>query len=506
MALSDKKLLEEFELKAQRIAESTVQGVNPLESEADKQKRIAGLLKDYEAFCLYYFFPYISGNKLSAFQKQAANYIDRHKFTIYLAQWSREFGKTVHFNCFIPLYKYFNGKLTGMIAGSASEDLAMRILFDVKANLEHNFRLRNDFSDRRSLGNWSEDGFVTKDGVQFLPFGVGQTPRGTRFGKNRPNYGTVDDINDKKSLKNDAISQEIYEWVKEDFMGALSTNDWTLVVPQNKFHRNTITAKFEEDKEIKGVKTHRVNMLSEKGASNFPEYLTTEACQSKISAAGYFSSQREFFNNPIEEGKIFKEEHMLWGRRHDWRHYDAIVGYADPSYKNNQKSDYKAVVLVGKKGSRYMVFRSRIDKVDIPTMFRWHYSFDELVGDNALIQHWMEASFIQDMHLKALDPLQEEYNRRLRAMGDERAKPDKFQRVSSLEPLFTNGLIEFDETQKTDPGMILLRRQLGAFEKGSNINDDGPDALEGAIYKLDEITRTSKPTEAVPRRKSKFAY
>ena len=110
------------------------------------------------------------------------------------------------------------------------------------------------------------------------------------------------------------------------------------------------------------------------------------------------------------------------------------------------------------------------------------------------------------MHFKALEPLAKEKGRRLRVSGDMRAKPDKFQRVSSLEPLFVNGLIEFDQTQQNAPGMIMLVDQLCAFEKGSSVNDDGPDALEGAIYKLDEMQALSVPPVSVVRKKSKFAY
>ena len=35
--------------------------------------------------------------------------------------------------------------------------------------------------------------------------------------------------------------------------------------------------------------------------------------------------------------------------------------------------------------------------------------------------------------------------------------------------------------------MKLLRSQLLAIEKGSRINDDGPDALEGAIWIADKF-------------------
>ncbi|PHN00605.1 hypothetical protein [Flavilitoribacter nigricans] len=504
--LNDKQLLQEYEAKFQRIADSTVKGVPAFETEEEKQKRVAKALDDYEFFATYYFSDYIAGNKLAKFQKQAARYMDRAKYCIYLLQWFREAGKSVHTEIFYPMWQYYRGNLTGMITGSANEDLAMRLLFDIKVNFETNFKLIHDFGKRQSLGNWSMDNFITNDGIQFLPFGIKQSPRGTRFGPNRPNYGVIDDLNDKKSLKNDAISQEQFEWVKEDFIGGLNTKRWTCAIPQNKFHKNTITAKFEENKEVEFVKLHRVNILNDDGESNFPEHITTEEAIAKNKAMGYFSSQRENFNNPLEEGKIFKRDYIKWGKRKAWTWYDAWVAYADPSYKNSDKSDYKAVILVAKKGPRYFVSRAMVAKATIADMFEYHYTLDEEVGDHALIRHWMEANFIQGMHFKALEPLQKKHGRRLRVSGDMRSKPDKFQRISSMEPLFENGMLEFDQTQQKDPGMTMLIDQLCAFEKGSSVNDDGPDALEGAIYKLDEMQALSTPPKTIPRRKSKFAF
>lgn len=504
---SDRFLITEYEEKAKRIQETTARGFDVNESPEHAQRRIARALSSYEAFAVQYFPGYISGTKLAKFQKDFGTRLSKRQNTIELLQWSREFGKSVHATCIAPLWLYYNGRLDGLITGSANEDLAMRLLFDIKANLENNARLFQDFGDRRSIGTWAMDGFTTNDGIQFLPFGVEQSPRGVRFGSKRPNYGVVDDLNDKKTLKNDAISQEIYEWVKEDFMGALSARGWWLAVPQNKFHRNTVTAKFEHDAELREkVHLHRVNMLNAAGESNFPEHISTAQAVDKIKSLGYYSSQREYFNNPIEEGKIFKREAITWTKRLPWKQYDALVAYSDPSYKNTAKSDYKATILVGKKANRYTVLRARIDKVSIDQMFRWHYAYDDLVEDPAIIRHYMEASFIQDMHLKALEPLATELGRALRCSGDVRSKGDKYTRISSMEPLFTNANIDFDATQKEDPHMLRLIDQLCAFEKGASVNDDGPDALESGISMLDLITVIDRPPIIVSRPRSKFSY
>lgn len=501
---SQKQLLREFEERMQRIAEATASGVNAYESESEKAARIQKLLNNYEQFC-YYYFPNYCSAKMAKFQKQSAKYLAKNWNQVALIQWFREGAKSTHYNCMYPIWQLMRGELTGMMGGSANEDLAIRLMMDIKANLEGNQRLINDFGEQKSYGNWEMDKFVTNQGIGFFAFGANQSPRGTRFGHRRPNYGTIDDLNDKKSLKNDAISREQFEWVKEDFMAALSTKRWQLVIPQNKFHKNTVTALFEADHEVKTY-ISRVNMLNDAGESNWPEYFSTDECKAKIQSVGHLSAQREYFNNPVEEGTVFKRENIHFVKRLPWKNYDALVQYSDPSYKNNQKSDYKATVLIGKKGREFHILKVFLDRVSITDMFLWCYELDALVEDRALIRHWMEANFIQDMHFKALEPLEKDKGYRLRISGDQRAKPDKFQRISSLEPLFENGLIKFSQSEKDNPHMNRLIDQFLGFEKGSNINDDGPDAVEGAIYKLEEMTVQAQPPIFVQRKRSRFAF
>jgi predicted phage terminase large subunit-like protein len=129
-----------------------------------------------------------------------------------------------------------------------------------------------------------------------------------------------------------------------------------------------------------------------------------------------------------------------------------------------------------------------------------------MVGDTSAVRHFMEANFIQDMHLRELQPLAQEKGRPLRLSGDTQVKGDKFQRVSSLQPLFENGFIKFSQSEKDDPDMLKFIDQLLGFEKGSNLNDDGPDALHGAISKIEEITVMSVPPIFTQKRVSRHAY
>ena len=53
---------------------------------------------------------------------------------------------------------------------------------------------------------------------------------------------------------------------------------------------------------------------------------------------------------------------------------------------------------------------------------------------------------------------------------------------SLLEPLHRNGKLYLNEDEKDNPGMKKLDEQFVAFAPGSRAHDDGPDAVEGAIW------------------------
>jgi hypothetical protein len=152
------------------------------------------------------------------------------------------------------------------------------------------------------------------------------------------------------------------------------------------------------------------------------------------------------------------------------------------------------------------VIKAYVDRVSIAMMFKWMYNIHDMVKDKHVVRHWMEDAFLQDLMWAELDALGLEEGFVLPVGHDKRSKPDKFQRIEALQPLFQRGIIEFNEAEENDPGMIRLVSQFMAFQKGSRINDDGPDAIEGAIYILNERSRDGKPPTVGRRPISRHKY
>jgi hypothetical protein len=482
----NKKIIASFEDLLDNIESSTP--LNLKETNAQKNERIAFLLTNFTAFCIYYFDTYCYA-PFGHFHKEIQPNVYDKPNNIFLEQLSRGFAKSTIFGLFLPLFIKFNGRLNGMIVGSATQDLAAEKLADLQANLQANKRIINDFGEQMSYGNWEDGLFKTKDNVAFYGFGKTQSPRGVRFKWKRPNYGLVDDLNNTRQLKNLDIAIEDKTWVLEELKPALWTREWWLVIAQNKFHDNAVTALLENDEEVK-TKVHRVNILNEKGESNWienPDFSNEAIAQLRESEGGGFI--RERMNTPFEEGTTFKQEWLNEWSDCSLIDYDGVlIHYLDPSYKSTDKSDFKAWILLGKTGKFYDIIDCWVRKTTSTEMWRHAYDSEKgsLTKNITTIQHCMEANFIQEeVHKKELERVEDEEGYPLRLLYDRRKKEGKFERIETMQALFQRKLIRFNSNRKGSSDMKLLRTQLLAIEKGSKINDDAPDALEGAIWMID---------------------
>ena len=108
----------------------------------------------------------------------------------------------------------------------------------------------------------------------------------------------------------------------------------------------------------------------------------------------------------------------------------------------------------------------------------------------------MEANFIQDIHLSKYDEEAETRGYSIAIRGDYRKKPDKVERIENLSAYTERGRIRFNRAKKHSPDMQELRQQFLGFPDYPH--DDGPDAVEGAVYKLNKPTfKQSKGIRAV---------
>lgn len=500
--------------KWQREVEDIQKRTKPVikETKEEKEKRIKRLLDDPIEFCYYYFGEFMD-SKFAWFHKELITTICESEKLSGVAELPREHAKSVVLGIFIPMYLKAKGKLTGVVLASANATKANKLLGGLQAQLKGNELYKADFGEQVSFGKWQDGEFTTRDGIGFWAFGRGQSPRGIREGALRPNYGLWDDIDDKVIVKNPERVKEATLWLAEDLFGALSIKgNWWFMGAGNRIHKAGVLAHMVGDvEEGDPVKEHLYHLKAyaiedpvthekatlETGQPAWKERYTIEDLEIKWQTMPHNSVRREYFHEHIEEGLIFHEDWIIWGKVPDIREFDCIETYTDPSFKDGGKNDFKARVTLGKKGKRYYVLSAWVRQASVKSMVCDAYDTYDVYGNYS--RYWMEANFVQDKLLKDYDEEAELRGYHVRLRPDKSKKPDKFVRIENMTPLFERGFMIFDERKQKDKDMRRLVGQLLSFGGGGK--DDGPDALEGAVTKSDRSGRKTKTKARVGKQK-----
>lgn len=471
------------------------------ETENQKAKRVKSLSNDFVKFCEFYF-PHYMDSKFGWFHKKAAKEIEKDKNCFAVLEWAREHAKSVFANIMMPLYLYARGELTGMVLASANFDKASVLLGDIQAELESNLRLQHDHGFGVHAGGWQSGHFTALNGVGFWCFGRGQSPRGIRVAAKRPNYATVDDIDDKVIVRNDKRVKEAVDWILEDLYGALSIKGARLIVAGNRIHKKAILAHLVGDVEHGDPKRERLTHIkvyafenpkthaksnSIDGTPAWKERYTKKELTDKMEVMGKRSAAREYFHEHHEEGLTFQHDQVQWKKMPALEKYDAVVLYIDPSFKDTKKSDYKAVVTIAKIGREFHVRKVFNRQINATAMVQYTYDQWEDMGSFSL--YFMEANFLQDLMLDEFVTEGDQRGKQMPIRGDKRSKPNKELRIEGLSPFWDRGLWFFNEEYRKDKDMQTLVDQFIGFPFG---HDDGPDACEGAVYYLQGRSRKRK--------------
>jgi len=481
------------------------------ETAQQKADRIKDLLKpgNFEKFCRYYFGHYMDA-EFAWFHKKAGKDILANEDIMIGLEWPREHAKSVLVDVFIPMRLKASNELTGMILASETDLKAAVLLGDLQAELMENKLFIADFGEQRTIGNWSEGHFVTTDGIGFWSFGIGQNPAGVRKAARRPNYGAIDDAANKRRSKNQERIKADVDWVLGDFLGCLAIKSSRIVFANNRTCKNDLMAHLVGDLNegdpirenlvhikvyaTEDPRTHKMLRIEDGGVPAWKERYTVEQLEARMAKMGYRNAMRNFYHIDIQDGNVFKEEHLPWLDILPLDKYEALITYNDPSYKDN--GDTKAIVLVGKNGSYYDVIWAWVRHASRLAMVKAHYLIDDILksktrnegivhGKNEVIcPHYIEANLLQEeLFMKEYHNEGDRRGVRLRIRPDKRAKGDKRGRIEDLSPIAESGCLRFNKRLQKDPDMINLRDQFLAFPSG---HDDGPDAVEGGIFILNK--------------------
>lgn len=471
--LSDKQLLQVWEEYLTNIRKATAVAIG--ESLEQQKERIARLEANPEEWFKYYFEKDYECAP-APFQKEATKRVMQNLEWIEARQWCRELAKSTR-TFFETMMQILTGKKFYVLLISNSQDNATRLLMPYRAHLTANERIIHDYGIQELPGQWSAEEFTTRKGVAFRALGAGQSPRGTRNENIRPDKIIFDDIDTDEDCRNPEQIAKKWKWIEEAAIGTRSISKATQII----FNGNIISKDCCVVRAEK-IADHvsKVNIRNNNGKSSWPQKNTEAHIDRVLKTKSYAAAQKEYFNNPIDEGAVFKE--MAYKPARPLKDYSLLVCYTDPSFKDTKKNDYKATVLVGKYKDEFHIIKAYVEQTTTAKMIEWHYEIMQMVGQCACY-YYMEEVFLQDVFIKEFYDAGRRIGKTIPIAGDQRTKPDKFTRIESLlEPLNRNGKLYLNAYEKNNTNMERLYDQFKAISPKSRAHDDAPDAVEGAVW------------------------
>lgn len=459
------------------------------ETAEQQARRIAILEADPELWFKYYFPQYCYAEPAD-FHKAATKRIIENAEWYEVRQWSRELAKSVR-SMMEVLFLMLTGKKKFLMLISNSYDNAERLITPYKLNLENNQRIIHDYGVQELPGNWEAGEFKTRKGCAFRALGAGQSPRGARNEETRPDIILFDDIDTDEDCRNADTIQKKWEWIENAAIGTRSVSMPLLVIfLGNKIATDccvTRAAEYADHVEM-------INIRNEDGASSWPQKNTEEHIDRVLSKISYASQQKEYYNNPFDEGQTFKE--MYFAKVPPLNKLPFVVVYADPATSNKDKpglkskmnNSCKVVVIVGYYEGKWYIYKCWVDHTTNAKFIDWLYAAQLYIAGKCTAYYYIENNTLQDpFYQQLLLPLifskSKEHN--LPTIGiipDTRQKPEKFFRVEAeLEPKNRMGQLLLNKDEEEEPHM----KRLVAQFKGVSVNSklmDAPDAVEGAVH------------------------
>jgi predicted phage terminase large subunit-like protein len=459
-------------------------------------RRSGKAMEDYEFFASTYFPQHIS-KPFGHFHREILAAVCKPK-TITAVAAPRAHGKTINLAIIKVIWHILRGDIHFFVAVAENEELAKERTGSIAAELAYNERLLMDFGP--SLPTvWADTDYVARNSCRLLALGYRQPIRGKTFGHYRPDYIVIDDFESHQAT-NLRIAREKLAYVREEAFGALPMEDDSGIIIWlgNLTHADSALNLFkkacEEDPANTQISFILRKAILEDGTPLWPEAFTLEALHTIEQAIGSIGFQRHYMMNPITEGIKFLTE---WFRYYDRLpdRFDTIATYCDPSLSAKATADFKAIITLGMAEKKYYLLDAWIRRASINSMLLYLYQLDNLYRTRI----FMESTLWQKVLWEFIPPLSESQGYLLPVAGIENKLP-KDQRIEAITPIFEWGWLLFPVTKTKDT--IILEEQLLGFP--SHPNDDGPDALAGAIEAIKNFGRPMEYRALSDSKSNKF--
>jgi hypothetical protein len=308
----------------------------------------------------------------------------------------------------------------------------------------------------------------------------------------RPDYIIIDDIDDDEMVLNKDRVQKVTKWVREALYGCFGGEGGRMILVGNLISKQSVLQNISD---IPIFVTTQVNIVDKDGEPSWGAYWSKERIKEAEQTMGTRSFQKEYMNNPVSEGDVFKE--VVYDKCPALSKFKILVCYSDPSPSNNvkAKNSTKATFLIGMLENKFYVLDGRLDRATNAEFIDWIFDINNSVPEGIQVYNYIENNtlqnpFFEQVIIPAFREKSKNCDKIINIIPDTRKKPDKFSRIeANLEPLNRQNRLILNIAKKENPHFKRLEEQFLDITPQLSLPVDGPDAVEGGVWTLNEKNR-----------------
>jgi hypothetical protein len=394
----------------------------------------------------------------------------------------REHAKSTFFTFGVPIHDIAYQIKHFVMIISDSNDQATGFTLPIRIELEENPRLKHDFGDFQGR-RWRDNDFTTANNIRVLARGRGEKVRGLKNMQYRPDRVIVDDLENDKNVKNPKLVKESIDWLLQAVLGSLG-DGYSFLMVGNFFAPRSVLAQLintKDEETGKPLYSGRVyDAIGEDGQPLWPALWPIERLERRKRQMGTVRFNKEMRNKVGAEESPIRESWIIYVPRIDilvrktWQ----ISAFLDPSGKGTETSDFKAIVVVG------MDIETRL--MDVCHAWIRHATVNEMwsqvwgIDEEYQCGMGVEINMFEDFLIDSYQNYAERAGRFVN-LKKGRHSTEKIARiVNRISPLVEYGRLRFVRGHSDQD--LLVEQMIYIMD--ANVNDDGPDALEGAISLL----------------------
>ena len=473
-----------FDQWADDLKSWITESVSPFEDDTPEKQaqRKAKGKHDLLYFCATYL-PHYFTSEFGDFHEEWESLTEIRDESVFVAA-PREHAKSTFFTFGVPIRNICYLLRRFQILLSDTNDQATGFTLPIRLELEENPRIRHDFKALRGRV-WKANDFTTSNGIRTLARGRGEKVRGLKNRQWRPDFAVVDDYENDENVENPKLVVKGIRWLKRAVIGSMGKG-YTFIMVGNLFHPKSVLSQLIAEKDENGEKLYVsrvyrawIDFGKPDQRPLWPALWPYERLEKKRRQMGTVDFNAEMMNLTGAENSPFPEKWFIFYEIEEISGKTLFVAtFVDPSAKSGESNDFKAIITVGLDRTTmiFYVLHAWIRHASPGEMFAASYhQYDEYGGSVGI-----EENMLHDFLHEAIFNYAKDVGRYLPWQPVHHSTNKEARIIGTLSYLVEYGKLRFC---KHHSDQDLLMEQL-VFILNKNVNDDGPDGLEGAASML----------------------